>query len=94
MFENVDWSHGAEHMFEKHGVTVEQANEALHDPMRLVLFPYKSQSGKSGWVIGFSQSFDDVLSIVVVKDDDDVEYGATGFRAENPERRDYLEGAE
>lgn len=34
----VDWSHRREHVAEK-GLTVDQANEALEDPERLVIGP-------------------------------------------------------
>jgi len=32
----VDWSHRAEYMQQRHGVTVEQAGEALSDPLAVV----------------------------------------------------------
>lgn len=53
MFRNVDWSERAEHMLERHGVTPEQAQEALADDTRIVFEPdYASRpdgpSGRSG----------------------------------------------
>jgi len=39
----VDWSHRREHVAEK-GLTVDQANEALEDPERLVLVPTREAS--------------------------------------------------
>jgi len=35
----VDWQHGAEHMWGRHQVTVEQAGEALADDERIVADP-------------------------------------------------------
>jgi hypothetical protein len=35
----VDWQHGAEHMWSRHQVTAEQANEALADADALLFDP-------------------------------------------------------
>jgi hypothetical protein len=44
-------------MSARHGITVEQANEALADPDALVFDPdYASQSGRSVRTIGWSVS--------------------------------------
>lgn len=91
MFEDVDWSYRAGYMFEKHGVTAEQANEALRDPMRAVVDPdYASKSGEGTRIIGYSPSFGDVLSIIVVLHGGR-EYGANGWRANDKDRAIYRE---
>ncbi|MEN2737836.1 hypothetical protein ABCS02_08605 [Microbacterium sp. X-17] len=56
MYLGVDWSEREAHMEERHGVTVEQAEEALADPRRIVFEPdYASRSGRSVRVIGYSR---------------------------------------
>lgn len=87
MFTNVDWSERDAHMFERHGITTGQAEEALADPERVVLVPdYASRSGQSVRVIGFAQSIDRVLSIIIVVDDER-EYGASGWPSNHRDHR-------
>lgn len=89
MFEDVDWTHGEGHMWEKHGVTVAEANEALRDPMRVLIDPdYNSKTGQSARIIGWSDTYGDLLSIIVVTEDGD-EYGANGWRSNEKDRRLY-----
>ena len=53
-FEHVDWSKRDEYITEKHGTTPEQADEALADPMRVVIDPDPaSKSGASVRIIGW-----------------------------------------
>jgi hypothetical protein len=88
MFEHVDWTH-ADHMRDKHNVTEDQADEALRDPDRVVIEPdYKSRSGKSARILGYSQSFDDLLTLIVVTEDGKT-YGVNGWRANAKDRRIY-----
>ena len=79
----VDWSHRREHVAEK-GLTVEQANEALADPERLVIDPDpKSVTGDSVRIIGYSSTAQEVLTVVVVIHDGQA-YGGTAWRANKP----------
>lgn len=49
---------------------------------------YKSRSGKSARIIGYSRSFGDVLTLIVVIHEGRV-YGANGWRANSKDRRIY-----
>lgn len=90
--ERVDWTHGAAHMQANHGITPEVANEALGDPVRVVIDPdYNSRSGQSVRIIGFSATADEVITVIVVVDGG-VEYGANGWAPNAKDRRMYNEG--
>jgi hypothetical protein len=57
VFGHADWSHRGDYIVEKHGVTPDEADEALGDPERIVIDPdYNSTSGRSVRIIGFSQT--------------------------------------
>ncbi len=89
MFERVDWTHGAAHMWTNHGITPDVADEALGDPNRIVIDPdYNSTSGRSVRIIGFSTIADDIITVIVVEDDG-VEYGVNGWVANPKDRRIY-----
>jgi hypothetical protein len=89
MFTDVDWSHRATHMYDRHGVTTAQANEALEDPDRVVIDPdYNSVSGGGVRIIGFSPLAMDVLTVIVVEEDG-VEYGASAWPSNNKDRNIY-----
>jgi uncharacterized DUF497 family protein len=87
----VDWSHRREHVAKK-GLTVEQADEALEDPERLVIDPDpRSVTADSVRIIGYSSTAQEVLTVVVVIHDGQV-YGATAWRANKHELRLYRGG--
>jgi len=89
MFSNVDWSERDAYMFARHGVTTAQAEEALADPERVVINPdYASKTGQSVRIIGYSESLDKVLTIIVVVDDGH-EYGANGWESNARDRYIY-----
>jgi hypothetical protein len=46
---DVDWQHGAEHMWSGHQVSVEQANEALADDERIVGWRANSTERRTYW---------------------------------------------
>jgi hypothetical protein len=76
-------------MAERHGVTVEQADEALADPDALVFDPdYASQSGRSVRTIGWSSSAGRLLTVITVTEDD-VAYGVNGWPANDIDARHY-----
>ena len=79
-------------MRQRHGVTVEQANEALDDPDALVFDPdYASRSGRSIRTIGYSSGAGRVLTIITVRDSGAV-YGVNGWPANEVDRRRYEQG--
>lgn len=89
MADDVDWSHGVAHMWGNHGVSVSQASEALADPDRVLIQPdYNSRSGNSDRVIGYSHSFEDLLTIILVRNEGAV-YGANGWRSNDKDRALY-----
>ncbi len=93
----VDWHHGAEHMWDRHQVNVEQASEALADDERIVADPDPaSRSGVSARVIGYSPAAAAVLVVILVRrvDRPGAWWGANGWRANSTERRTYWEQSE
>lgn len=53
----VDWSERGRYVSQRHGIELEQSDEALGDPDRVVIDPdYNSVSGRSTRVVGFSMS--------------------------------------
>jgi len=92
----VDWTHGADHMWDTHKVAVADANEALHDVDAVWLDPDpKSTSGRSIRVIGYSPSRQQILTIILVRDPDaDWLWGANGWPSNSTDRAKYREGSE
>jgi hypothetical protein len=93
-FVDVDWRHGAEHMWLQHEVSAEQADEALEDVDSIVAFPDpKSRSGRSARVIGYSPSAGALLTVILVRraDESGLWWGATGWRSNGADRRIYWE---
>lgn len=92
MFGHADWSHRRDYIVTTHGVTPEEADEALFDPERIVINPdYNSTSGRSVRIIGFSQTADELLTVIVVENDG-VTYGVNAWRSNARDRRIYNEG--
>ncbi len=82
-------------MEERHGITVEQAEEALADPNRIVFEPdYASISNSSIRVVGYSEQAGRLLTVIVVVDEDGKEWGGSGWSANARDRRYYERGAE
>lgn len=79
-------------MHRKHGVTTEEADEALDDPDRVVLNPDPaSKSGQSVRVIGYSISAADLITVITVEYEGTT-YGGNGWRSSDIDRRRYREG--
>jgi hypothetical protein len=94
MFEDLDWRYGADHMWEKHGVTVREANEAVRDPDRVLVNPdYNSQSGRTVRIIGYCQQRGELLSIIAINDHG-TDYGVNGWASNSKDRRIYREAEE
>jgi len=90
---DVDWSHRADYMAVRHGVSANMADEALADPNALVFDPdYASQSGRSARTIGWSPSAGRLLTVITVADEGMV-YGVNGWPANDVDTRRY-EGGE
>lgn len=88
----VDWTYQADYMATRHGVTVEQANEALADPDALVFDPdYASRSGRSVRTIGWSPSSGRLLTVITVVDAG-VVYGVNAWPANDIDTRHYRGG--
>jgi hypothetical protein len=74
-------------MAERHGVTFEQANEALADPDALAFDPdYASQPERSVRMIGWSSSAGRLLTVITVTEGD-VTYGVNGWPANDIDAR-------
>lgn len=92
---DVDWTHGADHMWTSHQVSVGEATEALADVDAQLFDPDpKSRSGNSARVLGYSPTAATVLVVILVHREDrpSARWGANGWRASGADRRTYREG--
>ncbi|MDP9093101.1 MAG: transposase [Actinomycetota bacterium] len=90
----VDWRHGAEHMWSQHEVSVEQASQALADDGLVFVDPDPaSTSGRSARVLGYSPGAVAVLVVILVHREDKpgAWWGANGWRANASGLRIYRE---
>jgi hypothetical protein len=100
--EHVDWkvlADAADHMFGRHQVTPEQADEAINDVDAIWFDPDpKSRSGRGVRVIGYSHTARAVLTIILLHADMQLGHtgwcGVNGWRSNSTERRTYREGVE
>jgi hypothetical protein len=84
-----DWTHRATYIVERHQITPAQANEALADPAQVVLQPDPaSQSGRSIRVIGWSESAESLVTVIVVPDEG-ILWGANAWRSNALDARRY-----
>ena len=91
---DVDWQHGAEHMWVTHNVSVLEAGEALADVDAQLFDPDpKGTSGASARVLGYSRTAQAVLVVILVhrEDKSGAWWGANGWRANSTDRRLYRE---
>jgi uncharacterized DUF497 family protein len=87
----VDWTYRSDYIAAKHGVTAEQANEALADAAAVELDPDPASiSDESIRTIGYSASFGDILAVITVEDEG-VTYGSNAWCANDRDRRTYRE---
>lgn len=87
----VDWSHRAEYIWVKHGVTADQADEALADPDRVVIDPdYNSRSGASVRTIGYAPSRAALMSVITVEEDGAV-FGINAWKSNEKDQGIYRE---
>lgn len=88
MFETADWSHRGDYIG-KHGVTPDEADEALADPERLVIDPDPaSKSGRGVRIIGYSIAAQVVLTVIVL-DHEGTTYGVNAWKANAKDLRRY-----
>jgi hypothetical protein len=72
---DVDWSYGADHMWSRHHIAPQEADEGVSDIDALWFDPDpSSKSGRSIRVIGYSHRKRAVLTVILVDRDD----GGTG----------------
>src|SRR5699024_11754367 len=90
----IDWRHGAEHMWDQHRVSVEEAHEAAADIDAVWFDPDpSSRSGRSVRVIGYSHTRRAVLTIILVhRDEASGFWGANGWKSNVSDRRRYERG--
>ncbi len=88
MFETADWSHRGDYIA-KHGVTPDEADEALADPDRVVINPDPaSKSGRGVRIIGYSITAQAVLTVIVL-DEEGTTYGVNVWKANPKDQRRY-----
>lgn len=92
--DEVDWRHGADHMWDRHQVSVSEASEAIADIDAVWFDPDpNSRSSHSVRVIGYCHSRREVLTIILVHRDDNTGYwGANGWESNDSDRRRYERG--
>ena len=87
----VDWSKRGDYIA-KHGVTPEQANEALDDANAIIFSPdYNTKTGDQIRTLGYSPSARDVLTVITL-DRDTVVWGVNAWRSNSRDRRYYRQG--
>lgn len=92
---DLDWTHGVDHMWALHGVSVAEASEALADPDALLFDPDpKSTSSKSARLLGYSPTATAVLAVILVRREErpGAWWGANAWRANSTDRQTYREG--
>jgi hypothetical protein len=88
---SVDWGERSEYIRAKHQTTVDQANEALADPDRVVLDPDPaSRSSVSIRTIGYSPSRGGLLTVLTVEEYG-VVYGLNAWESNPTDQRRYRE---
>jgi hypothetical protein len=86
-----DWTDRGDYMHQRHGISPAIADEALHDPDRLVLIPDPaSLSGRSVRTIGYSPTARTLITVITLEHEG-VSYGVNGWEASQLDRRRYQE---
>lgn len=83
-------------MLQRHGLTVEEANEAIFDAQALLFDPDpKSRSGASARLLGYSASREQILVVILVRRSDRLGswWGATAWPANPSDAGIYREGS-
>lgn len=88
----VDWTYGAQHMWDNHKVATAEADEAVHDIDAVWFDPDPaSRSHCSVRVIGYSHSRRAILTVILVRRDEGTYYGANGWESNPSDQRRYRE---
>jgi uncharacterized DUF497 family protein len=88
----VDWTYGAQHMWDNHKVATAEADEAVHDIDAVWFDPDPaSRSHRSVRVIGYSHSRRTILTVILVRRDEGTYYGANGWESNPSDQRRYRE---
>jgi hypothetical protein len=83
----IDWAYGAQHMWDNHKVATAEADEAVNDIDAVWFDPDPaSRSHRGVRVIGYSHSRRAILTVILVRSDEDIYYGANGWES-NPSTR-------
>jgi uncharacterized DUF497 family protein len=87
----VDWSKRGDYIA-KHGITSEQADEALNDANAVTFNPdYNTKSGRQVRTLGYSPSARAVLSVITL-DTGGVVWGVNAWQSNSRDRRYYHQG--
>ena len=88
----VDWTYGAQHMWDNHKVATAEADEAVRDIDAVWFDPDPaSRSHRSVRVIGYSHSRRAILTVILVRHDEGTYYGANGWESNPSDQRRYRE---
>lgn len=87
----VDWSKRGDYIA-KHGITPQQADEALNDANAVIFNPdYNTKSGRQVRTLGYSSSAQAVLSVITL-DKGNVVWGVNAWQSNSRDRRYYSQG--
>jgi hypothetical protein len=88
----VEWTYGAQHMWDNHKVAAAEADEAIGDIDAVWFDPDpSSRSTRSVRVIGYSHSRRTILTVILVHRDGGTYYGANGWESSPADQRRYRE---
>ena len=88
----VDWTYGAQHMWDNHKVATAEADEAVNDIDAVWFDPDPaSRSNRGVRVIGYSHSRRAIVTVVLVHSDEGTYYGANGWESNPSDQRRYRE---
>ena len=88
----VDWTYGAQHMWDNHKVATVEADEAANDIDAIWFDPDPaSRSNRSVRVIDYSHSRRAILTVILVNQGDGAYYGANGWESNLADQRRYWE---
>jgi hypothetical protein len=86
-----DWGKRGAYMLARHGIHPTWANEALHDPDRVVITPDPaSKSGRAVRTIGWSYTANRLITLITLVDEGQL-HGVNGWAANGNDQRHYRE---
>lgn len=91
MSDGVDWQFRADYIWERHGIRVAEANEALADPRRVRLNPDPASESKLGIrTIGRSPTLGQLISVITIVSGTH-EIGVNAWKSNRTDLRKYME---